>query len=439
MKKEVRRLDYGDRRKIQDMLDARERLVDIAREVTADPTSVSREIKRNRTPLGKVAKSRFRIVTCDRFEGCEVRGLCGSWCSSRCRSCSDVRCEAACGSFREFSCRATERFPHVCNGCRLLNRCPKERYSYRARDAHRAATERLRESRRGIDLDLASATAIAEVVGPLLAKGQSVPAILSSHPELKMSPTTLYHYVDLGLVAGATNLLMPRKVRFKKRSRKASAPPDRQRRDLTGRDYAAFLLLDPEVRARFKEMDTVIGRPGGKCLLTFCMRENEIFYARLMDSKEADSARDALDGIEMDAVDGGVAGELGLMCVLTDRGPEFDRFEDLERSVFAPHLGERRIEVYYCDPYCSWQKPHVENAHTLLRRVLPKGTSFDGLTQADVDLICSHINSYPRAELGWRSPFEMLPEWGQENLPPAFGMRVVPRDEVNLTPSLVGM
>lgn len=88
MKKEVRRLDYGDRKKIQDMLDARERLVDIAREVMADPTSVSRETRRNRTSLGK----------------------------------------AACGSFREFSCRATERFPHVCNGCRLLNRCPKERW-----------------------------------------------------------------------------------------------------------------------------------------------------------------------------------------------------------------------------------------------------------------------------------------------------------------------
>ena len=92
-------------------------------------------------------------------------------------------------------------------------------------------------------------------------------------------------------------------------------------------------------------------------------------------------------------------------------GLGFDRFEDMERSCYAPHLGEERLRVYYCDPYCSWQKPRVENAHTLLRRVLPKGTSFDGLTQADVDLICSHINSYPRAELGWRSPFEMLPEW----------------------------
>lgn len=435
--KEVVRLDYGDRRRIQDMLDAGDSLKDIADRLMVHPTSVSREIKRNRTALGKVAASRFRPIACDRFAACEVRGLCGSWCSSRCRSCSDVRCERVCPSYAEFDCGRTRRFPHVCNGCRLLNRCPKERYAYRARDAHRLALGRLRESRRGVDLDLASATALAEVVGPLLARGQSVSAILSSHPELKMSPTTLYRYIDMGLVSGATNMSLPRKVRFKKRSRRAGAPADRQRRDLTGRDYAAFLRLPAEVRAAFKEMDTVIGRPGGKCLLTFCMRENEIFYAILIDSKEADSVREGLDGAEMAAVDGGVVGELGLMCVLTDRGPEFDRYEDIEASCFAPELGEKRLEVYYCDPYCSWQKPHVENAHTLLRRVLPKGTSFDGLTQEDINLVCSHVNSYPRRELGWRSPFEMLPEWGQENLPAAFGMRVIPRDEVNLTPSLI--
>ncbi len=74
----------------------------------------------------------------------------------------------------------------------------------------------------------------------------------------------------------------------------------------------------------------------------------------------------------------------------------------------------------------------VENLQYVL-----KVTSFDGLTQEDVNLVCSHANSYPRRELGWRSPFEMLPEWGQENLPAAFGMRVIPRDEVNLTPSLI--
>lgn len=70
--KETRRIDYGDRRIIQDMLDARERLADIADAVCADPTSVSREIWRNRTALGKAGRSRFRTIACDRFASCEL-------------------------------------------------------------------------------------------------------------------------------------------------------------------------------------------------------------------------------------------------------------------------------------------------------------------------------------------------------------------------------
>jgi IS30 family transposase len=54
-----------------------------------------------------------------------------------------------------------------------------------------------------------------------------------------------------------------------------------------------------------------------------------------------------------------------------DRGSEFDRFEDPGRGCHASGTDEKRMEACYCDSYCSWQKPHIENAHTLFRRVLP--------------------------------------------------------------------
>lgn len=433
---ERRRLSYGDRKLIEEMIGYGGKLRDIADELDCDPTAVSREIRRNRTRLGKVGKSRFRIIACQRFERCERRGLCGGGCARRCRSCPDVRCDEVCPDFAEFDCARCRRFPHVCNGCRLLNRCPKERWVYRARDANKLAVSRASESRRGVDLDAPGLRELAGVVVPLLRRGQSPKVIAVSHRELGVSASTLYRYIDGGLIEGACNMALPRKVRFKKRRRKSRERSPR--RDLTGRDWQAFCELPEELRAVCKEMDTVIGRPGGKCLLTFCLRDLDIFYARLIDSKEADSVVGALDDMEMMAVDGMVVGELGVMVVLTDNGGEFDHFEDMERSCYVPDgESERRMSVYYCEPYASWQKPHIENAHTLLRRVLPKGTSFDGLTQEDVDLICSHINSYPREELGWRTPFDLLPEWGQENLLPAFGLRVVPADEVNLTPALI--
>lgn len=55
-----------------------------------------------------------------------------------------------------------------------------------------------------------------------------------------------------------------------------------------------------------------------------------------------------------------------------------------------------RTNIYYCDPVRSGQKGGVENAHTMLRMVLPKGTSFEFLAQWDVNLTVNHINSTPR-------------------------------------------
>ncbi len=61
--KETRRIDYSDRRIIQDMLDAHERLADIADAVCADPTSVSREIRRNAAVTTR-ARRTLRILLC---------------------------------------------------------------------------------------------------------------------------------------------------------------------------------------------------------------------------------------------------------------------------------------------------------------------------------------------------------------------------------------
>ena len=47
-------------------------------------------------------------------------------------------------------------------------------------------------------------------------------------------------------------------------------------------------------------------------------------------------------------------------------------------------------------PMRSGQKGGVENVHTMLRMVLPKGTSFEFLTQWDVNRIVNHINSTPQ-------------------------------------------
>ena len=97
--------------------------------------------------------------------------------------------------------------------------------------------------------------------------------------------------------------------------------------------------------------------------------------------------------------------------ILTDRGSEFGDPKSLETGI----NDVERTSIYYCDPMRSGQKGGVENVHTMLRMILPKGTNFEFLTQWDVNLIVDHINSTPRESLGGRTPYEVAPEAFGEN------------------------
>ena len=64
---------------------------------------------------------------------------------------------------------------------------------------------------------------------------------------------------------------------------------------------------------------------------------------------------------------------------MTDRGSKFTNPLAIE---FNKGNG-RRTHIFYCDPQRSDQKGGCEVTHEMIRRVLPKKTSFDNLTQDD--------------------------------------------------------
>ena len=70
--------------------------------------------------------------------------------------------------------------------------------------------------------------------------------------------------------------------------------------------------------------------------------------------------------------------------------------------------GEKETMLFFCDPMQSSQKPKVEKNHTMLRDIVPKGSSFDDFTQDKVNYIFSHINSVKRKSLNGKTPFEMF-------------------------------
>ena len=101
----------------------------------------------------------------------------------------------------------------------------------------------------------------------------------------------------------------------------------------------------------------------------------------------------------------------------------------------------RGIHLFYCDAYCSSQKPRVEREHREERRVLLHGVSFDTLTQDDVNLVASHVASYSRGVLDNQTPYDTFVEkFGEpgKKLLDALGVVKIPPNEVTLDPILLG-
>lgn len=91
--------------------------------------------------------------------------------------------------------------------------------------------------------------------------------------------------------------------------------------------------------------------------------------------------------------------------ILTDNGAEFSDPEAIEIN---PDTGEKRTQLFYCDPRSSQQKARIEQVHTFIRRFIPQGESFVKYTQKDINLMISHINSTPREHLNKKSPIELF-------------------------------
>ena len=119
--------------------------------------------------------------------------------------------------------------------------------------------------------------------------------------------------------------------------------------------------------------------------------------------------------------------------VVTDRGSEFTDPLGIEFN----GNGERRTRVFYCDPQRSDQKGGCEVCHEMIRRVLPKKSSFDNLIQEDVSLLMSHINSYTRKKLNDQSANQLFSFLYGEDTLAKLGIKVIPANEINLTPYLL--
>ena len=79
--------------------------------------------------------------------------------------------------------------------------------------------------------------------------------------------------------------------------------------------------------------------------------------------------------------------------LIVDRGKEFASYLEFEKKL--------NVNVYFADPYSSWQRGANENTNGLLRKFFPKKFDFSTITQNDVDIVENILNNRPRKCLGY--------------------------------------
>ena len=409
-----KQLTLSERIKIEEMLNQRHRKFEIANELDKSQSTIAREINKHKKVKPANPFRKDNMYNCKFFINCKV-------------------CTGKCKIFQPISCKERDRNIGACNNCDKLKSCKLDKYFYIAEQAQKDYEYTLKDARLGVNLNTSELVELAHIICPLIKKGQSIYTILTNHPEIDVCEKTIYNYIEMGLFAdwGITNLTLKRKVKrkvSKKRLKKRKEPADYEGRTYT--DYLDFKKLHPDILTT--EMDTVYNNQSGPYIQTFIFENTSFMIGILHKNKTATSMSNTLNSFQDKLSDKEFKKLFSLL--LTDRGSEFAKPQLFEINTIT---GEIRSNIFYCDPQQSSQKPHVENNHNFIREILPNGQSWCNLTQDNVNLIFSHINSTPRESLGDKTPYEVFTFIYGKNVANKLGIQKIPKDEVCTSPRLI--
>jgi IS30 family transposase len=389
----------SDRTEIEMGLQRGETMKEIGIKIGKDPSTISKEIKRN-----MILKEGDRKTIVKDAQGKEKEGA---------------------------ICPKLKRSPYVCNGCnKYRHKCGYIKHFYYAKNAQRKYEETLVESRSGIALGKKSFYELDKVVTEGIKKGQRL-YHLSQTKDLGVSQATVYRYVNRGYMS-VTPFEFPRIVKFKARKQyQRSYIPKESKKGRTYDDFKAFIQGNDI--ASWVEMDTVVGRVGGKAIMTFNFSFCNFIFGVLLENKTSLEVSNKVNILKTRFKANDVRFGDIIPLLLTDNGNEFANIWTFINDL----VGNHETDLFFCDPYQSSQKARIEKSHTLFRDIVPKGESFDDFNQETVNLIFSHVNSVKRKGLNGKSAYEMFCFTYSEKIAELLGIKEIPAEEVIQSPKLL--
>ena len=355
-------LDIENRKTISSCISHNYKLINISKILNYDPRGISREVKRNRIPID------FPNATSS-------------------------------------NCPTLKRWPYVCTNCKnRYKECPFIKFKYDAKIAQRKADANLINSRKGIDINNDEFNKLDSIIKKGIDENKSIYQIkIENKDEIDKSITTLYRYINNGILT-TKRIDLPRAVKFKKRKHnKKYEYSENKEIDRTGHtylDYLSYIHKNPRVNVWQLDFLGAI-KTDSKNILSFILPE--VHFTLLDIVKNPSSAKVVKFFDDLEEKIGTEAFIELIPVILTDRDP---CFSDILGICFSKITGEERCKIFFCDPYVSNQKPHVENINGQIRKFFPKGQSVDKYTKNDIRQINKTLLNTPIRSLDGNTPTE---------------------------------
>lgn len=332
-------INFEQRKTISSCISHNYKLINIAKILKFDPTSISKEVKRNRISV-------------------------------------DVK------NVNSSNCTKLNRWPYVCTNCKYRYKtCPYIKFIYNAKIAQKISDANLINSRRGLDIDSNEFKQIDYLIKKGVDEDKSIYQIkIENNDKIDKSITTLYRYINKGYLT-TKRIDLPYAVKYKKRKHNKKYEYSNNKIDRTGHtylDYLSYIHKNPRVNVWQLDFLGAI-KSDSKNILTFILPEVHFTLLNIIKNPDSNKVVKFFDNLEEKI---GTQNFLELIpIILTDRDP---CFSDIEGICFSKITGEERCKLFFCDPYVSNQKPHVENINKQIRKFFPKGKSVDKYSKDDI-------------------------------------------------------
>ena len=279
-------------------------------------------------------------------------------------------------------------------------------WKYCAEVAQRKNEEK--ETAKGTNLKIGNDIKLAKFIEKEIKEEKTSPEVIEykikrSKFSITLCYKTIYNYIDKEILD-----VKRKDLTYGKYEKKEENKKEESERIKLNKEGKTIHDRPKEIETReilgHWEMDLVEGLKGKKepYLLVLSERKTRKEIIELIQNKTAKSVGKALDRIERKM--GVVKFRERFKTITTDNGAEFRNWEIIEKSYTGSK--NKRTNQYFADSYSSWQRGTNENINKMIRRFLPKKTSFKGLNREDVKRIEKWINNYPRKIFNFKTSEE---------------------------------